>query len=71
VKEEKLVSSARVQFANRRAGDYRLAEGSAYATSGSDKTPLGCRFPADMLELLKLARRYPAILRPSPRRRSG
>jgi hypothetical protein len=69
VKEEKVVSPARVQFMNRRAGDYRLAEGSAYATGGSDKTPLGCRFPAAMLELLKLARRYPAILKPSPRRR--
>jgi hypothetical protein len=71
VKEEKVVSPAKVQFANRRAGDYRLAEGSAYAASASDKTPLGCRFPADMLELLKLARRYPAILKPSSRRRSG
>jgi hypothetical protein len=71
VNEEKLVSPAKVQFVNRRAGDYRLANGSAYSTSASDKTPLGCRFPADMLELLKLARRYPAILKPSPRRRSG
>ncbi|NQT87589.1 protein kinase, partial [bacterium] len=68
VTEEKVVSPAKVVFPNRRTGDYRLAKDSAYATSASDKTALGCRFPAAMLERLKLARRFPAILKPTTRR---
>jgi hypothetical protein len=58
------VSRARADFANPRAGDFRLAKDSPLRGKASDQTDLGCRFPPQMIELLKLARKHSSLLQP-------
>jgi len=64
------VRRGRVAFANRRAADFRLAPNSPLRGKASDKTDLGCRFPPGMVEVLRLVKEYPQLLRPPVARRT-
>jgi len=64
VKTEEVDPRAKVRFAKPGVGDFRLAKASRIRVKSSDKAPLGCGFPPEMIDLLKLAKRYPALLRP-------
>jgi hypothetical protein len=70
VKADDKVKEARVEFTNPTKGDYRLAADSGLRGKAADQTDLGCRFPPEMLDLLKRAKRFPTLLHP-PARKHG
>ena len=65
--EEVLARTGRPPFEDAASHDYRLPKDSPLAQKGSGNTPLGCRFPPEMLEVLRAAaKRFPQTLRPLP-----
>lgn len=66
VKTEEITRLTRPPFEDPHGPDYRLAKGSPLRDKASDKSELGCRFPQEMLSVLRLvaASRYIQLLRP-------